>query len=511
MKPFTRRRLGWMVALLAMAAAAGESLAQTPSASAAYVDTATSHWNSEDDDDDRHPHRHHHVHHGNDVVSIGHDSVLDAGKRADSVVSVLGSSTSAGEAEDVVSVFGNTRVTGPVANGVVSVFGSTYVDSKVQDAVAVLGNVELGPNAEVDGDVVAVLGHITRAPGAIVHGSEQNIVGFGGIDWLGEWIHKCLFYGRLLALDAGLGWAWFLAIGYLALYVLLATLFRSALTRCVRMVDSEPGHSALSALLAVLLTPVVVVLLCVTLIGIAAIPFLAAAIFCMGLFGKAVMLAWIGDRVAGQRLGPTAHPAAAVLIGGVLVLLLYVVPVVGMLTFQLLGFFGFGAVLYALILNVQARRGSAAHAANTAQADAPALSIGAASAASPAAPFISAALPRAGFWIRMGALLIDVVVIGIVTSLLNPFGHFHLLLLAVYGAVLWKLKGSTIGASVFDLRVVRLDGREVDWETAIVRALSCFLSLAVAGLGFIWIAIDGANQAWHDKIAGTVVVRVPKA
>src|SRR5581483_8182915 len=30
------------------------------------------------------------------------------------------------------------------------------------------------------------------------------------------------------------------------------------------------------------------------------------------------------------------------------------------------------------------------------------------------------------------------------------------------------------------------------------------------GLGFIWIAVDHEHQAWHDKIAGTVVVRVPK-
>jgi uncharacterized RDD family membrane protein YckC len=88
--------------------------------------------------------------------------------------------------------------------------------------------------------------------------------------------------------------------------------------------------------------------------------------------------------------------------------------------------------------------------------------------------------------------------------------HLELLALAVYGAVMWKLRGSTIGGIVFDLRVVRLDGREVDWSTAIVRALACFLSLAVAGLGFIWIAFDDAKQAWHDKIAGTVVVRLVK-
>jgi len=67
-----------------------------------------------------------------------------------------------------------------------------------------------------------------------------------------------------------------------------------------------------------------------------------------------------------------------------------------------------------------------------------------------------------------------------------------------------------IGGIVFGLQVVRADGRPVDWSTAIVRALGCFLSLVVVGLGFIWIAFDDQRQGWHDKIAGTVVVRVPK-
>ena len=43
-----------------------------------------------------------------------------------------------------------------------------------------------------------------------------------------------------------------------------------------------------------------------------------------------------------------------------------------------------------------------------------------------------------------------------------------------------------------------------------MRALGCFLSFAVFGLGFIWVAIDDDRQSWHDKIAGTTVVRVPK-
>ena len=125
-------------------------------------------------------------------------------------------------------------------------------------------------------------------------------------------------------------------------------------------------------------------------------------------------------------------------------------------------------------------------------------------------PLNVSALPRAGFGIRMGALLLDLILIGIITHQLHGFGDVHLLALAAYGAVMWKLKGSTIGGIICGLQVVRVDGRPIDWPTAIVRALGCFLSLAVVGLGFIWIAIDHDHQGWHDKIAGTAVVRAPK-
>ena len=100
--------------------------------------------------------------------------------------------------------------------------------------------------------------------------------------------------------------------------------------------------------------------------------------------------------------------------------------------------------------------------------------------------------------------------VGILMRVLHHLFDAQLLVLAIYGAVMWKLRGSTIGGIVFDLQVVRLDDRPIDWETAIIRALGCFLSLAVAGLGFFWIAFDSGKQAWHDKIAGTVVVRVRK-
>ncbi len=75
---------------------------------------------------------------------------------------------------------------------------------------------------------------------------------------------------------------------------------------------------------------------------------------------------------------------------------------------------------------------------------------------------------------------------------------------------MWAMKGTTIGGIICGLKVVRLDDRKVDWIVAVVRGLGGFLSLAVAGLGFLWVAFDDQKQSWHDKIAGTTIVRVPR-
>jgi uncharacterized RDD family membrane protein YckC/cytoskeletal protein CcmA (bactofilin family) len=492
--------------------------------------------------------RHDHGAQGNDVFNIGRDSTVAQGEKANSVVSIFGSAISDGEAGDIVSILGDTRVTGEVKDSAVAVLGNMYIDGKVEgDAVTVMGNVELGPHADIEGDVVAVGGSLQRDPAAIVRGDVQNVFGgnFAGVGWLRAWVQHCLFYARPLAFAHGLNWAWELAFAFLALYMVLALLFREGLSRCVQTFESRPGETVLAALITALLTPVVVVLLCVTVIGVAAVPFVVIGLFCAGLFGKAVILAWIGWRITGrQRVGPKSHPAVAVLIGGALVLVLYVIPVVGFLAYKVLGYLGLGAVVYTMILASRARQaakdgpGGAAAApqamsppnaasapeaaasppepAGSAAGPAPAAEHAAAPQAAPQAPRtpapppITAALPRAGFCIRMVALLLDFVLVGFLMSVLHHEYNLEFVVLAAYGAVMWKTRGSTIGGSVFDLRVVRLDGRPIDWETAIVRALSCFLSMVVVGLGFIWIAFDSNKQAWHDKIAGTVVVRVAK-
>ncbi len=507
----------------------------------------------------------------NDRIAVGDNVTLGPGETATTVVAVFGSATSEGEVFDsVVAVLGSARVTGPVADAVVAVLGNVYVNSKVKgEVVAILGSVELGPEAEVGGEVVAIGGRVTRDPKAIVHGAV-NAVPFmgplGDAEWLRTWFTKCILLGRLLWVGPHLGWAWAVAFSFLAFYLLLALLFRSGFERCAQTLETRPGYSVLAAVLTVLLAPIAIVLLCFTVVGVALVPFLAAGLFFAGLFGKAVMLAWIGRRFTkffGD--GPLGHPAMGVLIGGLIVLGLYMVPVLGILTYKLLGWLGLGVVVYTIMLSMKREKpvaprpvgpGAGAPMAarvaphvvapvNPTVGDPMAMSgvplppgvpaqtagFGAAAPGSmpyessvplapPPPPVFAATMPRAGFMIRLYALALDVILIALIANFLNHLLPHHarleldppgfLPLMAIYGALMWKLKGTTVGGIVCGLKVVRVDGRELDWATVIVRALGCFLSLVVVGLGFIWVAIDAERQSWHDKIAGTVVVRMPK-
>lgn len=538
---------------------AASSASAASSAAASAESSASAQQSSSDDehsaDTDENDEDHGWRDHDNVIVSFWRDATLPAGQHADSVVSIIGSSTAAGDVDQaVVAILGSSHVTGHVGDSVVAVLGNAYVNSRVENGVvAVMGNVELGPKADVDGDVTVIGGQLIRDPGAIVHGGIQSI--FGGLGmhmrWSHAWVERGLFYGRPLALGPGLGWAWGLAVGFLAFYVFLWLLFPAAIERCVTTFERHPGESLLMALAAILLVPIVDVLLVVTVIGIAAIPFLAVALVCFMLFGKAAILAWLGRRCLPflDVHHSAGNTVLAVLVGGLIVLALYCVPVVGFIVFNLLWLLAQGVVLYTLLSVTQAARAApppfssmppphtpppqspppqtppphqpppagafdplqGQHARTSSGAQSSASAAGAAAAAggaAAAAPINLLTLPRADFWPRIAALLLDVVLIGI----LMGWVHEHdpqLLLLAGYGAVMWKLKGATVGGLICGHRVVRVDGLEMDWPTVVVRALGCFLSLAVVGLGFIWIAVDPNHQAWHDKIAGTLVVRLP--
>ena len=91
----------------------------------------------------------------------------------------------------------------------------------------------------------------------------------------------------------------------------------------------------------------------------------------------------------------------------------------------------------------------------------------------------------------------------------NDDGWFFFVLLAyTIGFIAWK--GTTLGGIIINLRVVRTNGAEPRFIDALVRGLSSIFSVVALGIGCFWMINDAERQMWHDKIAGTVVVKVPR-
>lgn len=75
---------------------------------------------------------------------------------------------------------------------------------------------------------------------------------------------------------------------------------------------------------------------------------------------------------------------------------------------------------------------------------------------------------------------------------------------------LWALarSGQTWGRKIVGIKVVRTDdGQAPGWGKAIGRTLFSYISAWVFYLGYLWMLWDDQKQTWHDKVAGTYVVR----
>lgn len=134
----------------------------------------------------------------------------------------------------------------------------------------------------------------------------------------------------------------------------------------------------------------------------------------------------------------------------------------------------------------------------------------------------------AGFWVRVGAALVDTVLLACVIFplLLAIYGWAYFdsskagfiagsadFLLswvapAVAAIAFWLYKQATPGKMVFGARVVDAKtGGTLSVRQSIVRYLGYFVALIPLGIGIFWVAFDPRKQGWHDKLAGTVVIR----
>jgi uncharacterized RDD family membrane protein YckC len=93
-------------------------------------------------------------------------------------------------------------------------------------------------------------------------------------------------------------------------------------------------------------------------------------------------------------------------------------------------------------------------------------------------------------------------------ALVTGVNLLAILLGVAYVLGFWLTKQATpgklaIGARIVDART----GGKPSVGQFILRYLGYFLSSLPLFLGFLWVAFDRRKQGWHDKIAGTVVVR----
>lgn len=132
----------------------------------------------------------------------------------------------------------------------------------------------------------------------------------------------------------------------------------------------------------------------------------------------------------------------------------------------------------------------------------------------------------AGFWIRFGATLIDIVIMLIVINVplsliygqdywlgdkfINGLWDLLLGYVVPFVATIWFWRRflGTPGKMATKLEIVdATTGNKMSRGQAVGRYFAYILSALPLGLGYIWIGVDKRKQGWHDKLAGTVVLR----
>ena len=415
-------------------------------------------------------------------------------------------------AKQVVVVGGNAQIDGKVKQDVVVVMGSATVNGTINGSlVVVMGPAEIGPTARVRQEAVVVGGRLKVDPSARLGRGHKviSIFGLPGVGHMREWMGKGLFLARPLPPLSI--WMWSIAGLFLLLYFLVALIFPRPVQACVTALEMRPISSFSLGVLAFVLAAPAAFLLVISLVGIVVLPFLFCAIVAALCFGKVAVFRHVGQQIGCHlRLSVLQAPLMALLIGALLFYLLYTIPILGFLVWCIITPLGLGAVIWACLQRFQREDARPAAPAGTATFPIPPQLAPPVQVNLPANEAID--WPRAGFWIRLCATVLDLmllVALLAVLHLLRGPGFFFLVLIS-YHVAMWAWKGMTIGGIVLSVRCVRLDGRRVNVAVALVRALACFLSGLPLFLGFFWAGWTREKQSWHDRIAGTTMVKVPK-
>ncbi len=138
----------------------------------------------------------------------------------------------------------------------------------------------------------------------------------------------------------------------------------------------------------------------------------------------------------------------------------------------------------------------------------------------------------AGFWIRVAATFIDVILLIIVyfiigalisgllgvilgdeSNIIGVFTYLFAILLDIGYFVVYQQKyGQTIGKKALKIKVVTLEGKTPTMFAFFLREIiGKNLSAVILYIGYLMILWDAKKQGLHDKIANTYVAYVEQA
>lgn len=451
-----------------------------------------------------------------DVVRVGSDYTLKAEEQTGDLVVVAGTLTAEGESHDTVVVFGNAEI-----SSTANIEGSlVLIDTDT--------NVAAG--AHLHGDLVVIGGQFNAPADFAADGThvviDNHTLG-GRFEGVFAWITHGLFWGRPIV--PNLRWIWAAVLVFFFVYFLVNLVFEKSVGEVADVLVNRPLSAFGAGLLVLLLIGPISVLLAFSIVGIAVVPLVLCALLVAWVIGKVAGARWIGMSILPLSLNRRSQAIAGFVIGFMLITASYMVPVLGFVTWTMLGVFGLGASALAFVAAYRRENpppvpAAIVHATLRPGADQPVEEAKVSSETSsfaldqpgssvqPATPSVIASLPHASFRDRVAAGVLDLILVVLAWQILNRFreGNAFFLALLVYHIGFWAWKGTTIGGIICQLRVVRVDGAPLRFVDALVRGLSAIFSIVVVGLGVFWILRDPERQAWHDRIAGTYVVKVPR-
>src|SRR5262249_47724659 len=144
-------------------------------------------------------------------------------------------------------------------------------------------------------------------------------------------------------------WVWALWGLFTLMYLFTAIFFRRPVEASVNQLNVRPASTFLFGLLANLILPIILTILAATGVGLLVAPFFIAAQVIGMIIGKVAILEYLGGLIGRySRTELLQKPLATFVIGTVIITLLYLVPVIGILTWGVTSLWGFGAAVTAM-------------------------------------------------------------------------------------------------------------------------------------------------------------------